>query len=461
MVRVAFKDGTLIVDGPPDAMDLLSAWCLEDPRIGCWRAEARFYAPIILSLHREGVPFEDTARAYEPTDLPLQQSHPPRDYQRDALDAWIAEERRGVVVLPTGSGKSLVADLAISTTRRPALVVVPTLDLMAQWVNRLERAFGIPVGMLGGGNRELHDITVSTYDSAVLTVEFFGNRFGLLVIDECHHLPSAVNQQLARGSIAPFRLGLTATPEREDGGDDLLAMLLGPVCYRRDIDELEGHVLSPYRTVRVPLPLDPDEAQQYEEARQIYVSFVRQQGIRFSSPDGWNRFLTLSARSAEGRAAFEAYLKQKQIARSGRAKIRALWDLIRRHAGERMLVFTADNGTAYELGRRFFLPVLTHQTAVAERREFLDAFRRGDYPVLVTSKVLNEGVDVPEASVGVVVSGSGSTREHVQRLGRILRPAAGKNAVLYELISLGTSESYVSERRRQHRAYQRPHSVSQ
>ena len=103
--------------------------------------------------------------------------------------------------------------------------------------------------------------------------------------------------------------------------------------------------------------------------------------------------------------------------------------------------------------------MLTHHTKAAERKNFLDAFREGRYPVLVTSKVLNEGIDVPEASVGVVVSGSGSTREHVQRLGRILRPVDGKRAVLYELISKGTSEFYVSDRRRQHRAYQRSDKV--
>jgi superfamily II DNA or RNA helicase len=105
------------------------------------------------------------------------------------------------------------------------------------------------------------------------------------------------------------------------------------------------------------------------------------------------------------------------------------------------------------MGRKFFLPVLTHRTKVSERKEFLDKFRSGEYPVLLTSKVLNEGVDVPEASVGIVVSGSASIREHVQRLGRILRAKDGKQAVLYELVSEGTSEMSVSKRRREHRAY--------
>lgn len=102
------------------------------------------------------------------------------------------------------------------------------------------------------------------------------------------------------------------------------------------------------------------------------------------------------------------------------------------------------------------LPVLTHHTRAAERKDFLDLFRKGHYPVLVTSKVLNEGVDVPQASVGIVVSGSGSVREHVQRLGRILRQAPGKKeAVLYELISANTSEENISSRRREHSAYRR------
>ena len=119
-----------------------------------------------------------------------------------------------------------------------------------------------------------------------------------------------------------------------------------------------------------------------------------------------------------------------------------------------MIIFTADNATAYSIGRKYMLPVITHHTKSSERKEFLELFRQGRYLVLVTSQVLNEGVDVPEAAVGVILSGSGSVREHVQRLGRILRPAPGKpQAVLYELISSATSEESVSLRRRDHRAY--------
>jgi superfamily II DNA or RNA helicase len=460
MVHISFQNGTLVLRGPAEILDRLGNLCVFDARISGYRAQAYLYAAVVSTLEARGVDVRDEAKGFAALSLTLHDAPAPRPYQSEAVDAWRAQRRRGVVVLPTGSGKSLVACLALAATPRTALVVVPTIDLMQQWASQLERVFRVPVGLLGGGSRDIRDITVSTYDSASMLMEFHGSRFGLLIVDECHHLPGPTNSQAASMSIAPYRLGLTATPEREDDGEQTLYRLLGPVCYRRDIDELEGSVLSPYRTTRIPLPLDADEAEAYERNRRIYLAFVRENGIALSDPRGWSHFLGLCARRPNGRRAFEAYLAQKRIARTSRAKFTAVWRLLRDHAGERVLVFTADNDTAYALGNRFFLPVITHHTRVQERKDFLDAFRSGDYPVLVTSKVLNEGIDVPEASVGIVVSGSASTREHVQRLGRILRPARGKQAVLYELVSVGTSESSVSERRRRHRAYQRPGKMS-
>jgi superfamily II DNA or RNA helicase len=100
------------------------------------------------------------------------------------------------------------------------------------------------------------------------------------------------------------------------------------------------------------------------------------------------------------------------------------------------------------------VPAITHQTKTKERRAILQRFHAGEYTVLVTSQVLNEGVDVPAAGVGVVLSGTGSVREHVQRLGRLLRKFEGKQAVLYEVVARGTAEEFTSERRRQHHAYQ-------
>ena len=351
-----------------------------------------------------------------------------------------------------GHADGLLAFLAIAAVRRSTLVVVPTIDLLHQWASQLERAFEVPVGMLGGGSSDVRQITVSTYDSAVLRMPQIGNKFGLAIYDECHHLPGEVNRLSASLCLAPYRLGLSATP---DTGDTFPVMcdLIGQPVYRTEINELEGGVLSPYRTVRLRLGLTPEETAEYNAAHTKYVAFLRANNIRFQDNSGWSDFIALCARRPGGREAYQAYLRQRAIARCGSAKLREVWRIIRENPSARTIVFTADNDTAYRIGETLCLPVLTHKTKAAERKDFLERFRQGEYPVLVTSKVLNEGVDVPEANIGIVVSGSGCTREHVQRLGRILRRAEGKEAVLYELVSDGTSEMNVSDRRRKNSAY--------
>ncbi len=452
-VEIFFSQGTLLVKGPDESIAPIYKYLKFDKRIGHYRAQAYNYAPIILGLHKEKIPFEDKAKNFKPLDLTLDDAFEPMKHQKDAIEKWFDGDCRGVVVMPTGSGKTYFAVMAMERIKRPTLIVVPTIDLMQQWATSLERFFKTEIGLFGGGSKVVRDITVTTYDSAVMKMEFFGDQFGLAIFDECHHLPGPVNRTAASMCLAPYRLGLTATPELEIDGEMLLYKLIGPLAYQIHIDELEGKVLAPYCATKINLALDPDEEEAYHLNRKIYTDFLRSNGIYFTSKNDWNRFLALCARMPNGRKVFEAFLTQKRIARSGRSKFRKVWELINKHRGERIIVFTAENDTAYEMGKKFFLPVLTHRTKVAERKEFLDKFRNGEYPALLTSKVLNEGVDVPEASVGIIVSGSGSVREHVQRLGRILRAQDGKQAILYELISEGTSEVNVSKRRGEHRAY--------
>ena len=172
-----------------------------------------------------------------------------------------------------------------------------------------------------------------------------------------------------------------------------------------------------------------------------------------SSGKGWSEFIMRSARSEAGREAMAGYQEQRRLAFAAPSKLEVVDSLLHRHRHDQMLIFTQDNATAHRISKRFLVPVITHQTKVAERSELLDRFRQGELGILATSRVLNEGVDVPAARVAIVVSGSGSVREHVQRLGRILRPDGDKRAVLYELVAGNTGEARTSERRRRHRAY--------
>ncbi|WP_130471820.1 DEAD/DEAH box helicase [Candidatus Magnetaquicoccus inordinatus] len=454
-VWIRFEQGSLRITGSSQQLAPVAASLRWDERTDCYRAEARRYGIILLTLHQLRIPFRDEARRFNRQNFQLLQHYAPRPHQQEALDAWLAAKRQGVVVLPTGAGKTLVARLAIAKTQRDTLILVPTLDLMQQWHEQLAASFLIPIGLLGGGDYQLESITVSTYDSAYLRMEQIGDRFGLLICDECHHLPATTTRLAAIQSIAPFRLGLTATPERTDGQEADLYDLLGAICYRSEITDLEGEYLAPYRLEQIAVHLDPDERIAYNNAYAQYRDFVRSCGVKLSEPNGWSQFVQICHRSQEGRAAYRAYLLQKRLARASRAKLRTVWQLLRRHKGEQVLLFTDDNATAYAIGETFFLPVITHHTRISERKQMLDNFRSGELPFLVNSHVLNEGVDVPDVAVGIIVSGSGSVRAHVQRLGRILRPREGKQAILYELVSEGTAETFTSEKRRQHLAYQR------
>jgi len=452
MLELAFVAGTLELRGLPREQQI-SEECRWDARSACHRAPALAYAEIVLALRREGIAYEDRARAYLEFESRLVVEREARPFQNEALAEFRKAGGRGVVVLPTGAGKSHLGLLAIADRRRSTLVVAPTLDLVRQWYDLLRTSFATEVGIVGGGSHEVRPLTVTTYDSAYLHMQYFGARFGLVIFDECHHLPGSTYELAAELCLAPFRLGLSATPERPDGREAALTRLIGPIIYRKDIVELAGEYLAEYETVRIAVELAPEERAEYESARKIYLDFLRAQGIRMSQGGGWNDFVMRASQSEAGQRAFAAYRRQRELALAASDKLEHVERLLTQHRHDRVLVFTQDNATAYAVSRRFLVPVITHQTKVKERSEILERFKSGRYRAVATSKVLNEGVDVPNASVAIVISGSGSVREHVQRLGRVLRRRDGKQAVLYELVSAGTSETYTSERRRAHSAY--------
>src|SRR5690606_3600143 len=279
------------------AMHQLAEW---DERSACFRAPAYCYAEIVLQLRAAGVTFEDEARAYAVLERGAVSERVPRPYQEEALRAWLKQRGRGVVVLPTGAGKTQVALMAIDSKLRSALVVAPTLDLVRQWYDQLRLSFGCEVGVIGGGEYKLEPLTVTTYDSAYIHMENIGSRFGLVIFDECHHLPGEAYALAARLCLAPFRLGLTATPERADGREEVLSELLGPLVYRKDIGELSGSYLAEYDTVRIQVELSDAERAEYEAERKVYTNFVRQSGIRMGSPRGFQDFIMRSARSSAG-----------------------------------------------------------------------------------------------------------------------------------------------------------------
>jgi len=445
-VVLQFDSGTLLLDGADESTQVPSAFQW-DRRVRRWRAPAYSYRQVVTELVRKHIPHQDQARKYYQFEFRTELTIEPRPYQRESITKWGQVGRRGVIILPTGAGKSLVAQMAIEQTGRSTLVVVPTIDLMNQWYDLLLSCFQAEVGLIGGGYFEVGAITVTTYASAFRFMERLGNQFGLLIFDECHHLPGSVYRYAAEMAIAPFRLGLTATPERADGNDRLLERLIGPIIYRREAQDLAGEYLADYSVVQINVQLSPEERATYERERTIFRRFIGEQGIDLSSLRGWQMFIAASARSEAGRRSMQAYRESKRIALGTDAKLRVLSKLLQRHRTDRVLIFTAENEMVYRISEQFLIPAITHETNIKERRQWLEAFNQGEILALATSKVLNEGINIPAASVAVVLSGSGSSREHIQRLGRILRKQPGKEAILYEVVTSGTAEERISQRR--------------
>lgn len=271
---------------------------------------------------------------------------------------------------------------------------------------------------------------------------------------------------------APFRLGLTATypegaPDEADTPSPqnrshlrqfvrdqpdpaaLLTELVGPVLYRKHIDELTGAQLAEYRTERIRVDLTSEERQTYDHAYLVYTGYVRESRLRERhGVRWWDEFTRRSAYEAEARRAKVAELKLKEIVHQATGKLMILDRLLREHFDQHLLIFTAHNRFAYQIARQYLIPVITHQTKAAERKAILEGFQEGLYRAIVTSKVLNGGVDVPEAKVAIVLGGSASAREYVQRLGRVLRKRGNKQAVLYEVIARKTVDERIARRRR-------------
>ena len=374
-----------------------------------------------------------------------------RPYQNEALMHWLAEGSAGVVVLPTGAGKTLVAAMAIHETGLWTLAVVPTLDLLQQWRTALASALSLSIdeiGIFGGGEKEMKPITIITYDSAALYPREL-QRFGLLVFDECHHLPAPTYRSIAESAFTPLRLGLSATPERSDMTHLDLERLIGPEVYRRSPAELtEGRYLAQYKEVCIDIALSSEDEARYAEQRRIYRSFLQRRHIVIRSPEEFQqKIIFLSARDPEARKAMLAWREARNIAMNTPAKYVEIERLLRLHVADQVILFSEYNQVVDEISRRFCLPSITYKTPTEERRAILERFRSGQYSKLVTGRVLNEGVDVPDCRVAIIVSGNSTKREYIQRLGRVLRPKAGQ-ALLYELVTSSTTEEEMAKRRK-------------
>lgn len=444
---LAFQGGTLVLYDVPQTAAVHPAFQWIKSR---WRCEAYHYAEVKAWTRANGV--RDDVPRWSPLKLAMHDTREPHDYQLEAIQAWEQAERRGSIVLPTGAGKTFVAIQAIHRADRSAAVIAPTIDLLHQWYARLSNAFQTEVGVYYGGEKRLTPLTVATYHSAGDLIAYYGAQFKLIIFDEAHHLPAPSWGEVALMSPAPYRLGLTATyPEdwEQVNGRWNVAELIGGIVYQKRIDDLIGERLAEYRTERTRIDLTAEEQAQYDADYAIYAGFFRSRNLVRTHGAGWLlELMRLSAFDTEAREALLARGRLQRLIAGAQGKLAALDALLREYRHEQTLVFTESNEIVYRIARQYLIPALTHETKATERKRILEGFQTGHYRAIVTSKVLNEGVDVPEAKVAIVLGGTASAREYIQRLGRVLRKVGNRQAVLFEVIARKTVDEGKAARRR-------------
>jgi superfamily II DNA or RNA helicase len=453
---LTFSRGTVLLEGiSRSQIGRLTAGGLWtwDPRAGACRCDALLYSAVCQRLHQSGIVCDDQVPAWQPVTWPQVRLHPLRPEQEAAVTAWL-NGRRGCVVMPTGTGKTEVALHIMALTATSTLVVAPVRDLMYQWHRRILAGLGYDAGIIGDSMFAVRPVSVTTYESATIHMDQLGNRFELLVFDECHHLPGPVRGDAARMSAAPMRLGLTATLERSDGRHGDLDALIGPVVYEIPISAARGRTLAEYEVVRIPVHLSPEEQSRYNELSRTVRSYMAER--RKDDPHfTWEDLCADTGKTPDARRALKAYLAKKAIEDRAEEKLRVLEDLFRLHAGEPCIIFTGSNAMARDVSRRFLVPCLLSHCGKKERLDVLRGLEEGVYPALVANRVLDEGVDLPEVKVAMVIGGTASSRQAKQRLGRILRKSGNSRAVLYEIVTADTNEEHRSRRRRDSDAYDR------
>jgi DNA excision repair protein ERCC-3 len=350
-----------------------------------------------------------------------------RRYQREAADGfWHGGS--GVVVLPCGAGKTLVGTAAMAQAKATTLILVTNTVAARQWRDELLRRTSLTdeeIGEYSGAKKEIRPVTVATYQvmttrrKGVYThLELLDARdWGLIIYDEVHLLPAPIFRMTA-DLQARRRLGLTATLVREDGREDDVFTLIGPKRYDAPWKEIENQGwIAPADCVEVRVTLADAERLAYAVAE----------------PDERYRLCSTSD-----------------------TKTRIVERLVAQHAGEPTLVIGQYIDQLDDLAERLDAPVVKGQTTVRERQRLYEAFRTGELPVLVVSKVANFSVDLPEATVAIQVSGTfGSRQEEAQRLGRILRPKAdGRTARFYTIVARDTVDQEFAQHRQRFLAEQ-------
>lgn len=350
-----------------------------------------------------------------------------RDYQQQAVNVFYDSGREtggsGILVLPCGAGKTIIGIGAMAQIRTNTLVLTTSTSAVHQWMREIVDKTNLvteEVGEYSGSRKNICPVTVTTYQMVTYRpqkngpfphFEIFNARaWGLIIYDEVHTLPAPVFQVTAELQ-ARRRLGLTATLVREDGREADVFTLVGPKKMDVPWCEMErsGWIATAICTeVRVPMDFS----------------------------------LRMECAQVPERLAY-------RLESENYDKIKVIEYLLRKHRDEGILIIGQYIKQLETIATYFGFPLITGKTPTEKRDQLYGEFRSGSIPVLIVSKVANFAIDLPDASVGIQISGAfGSRQEEAQRLGRILRPKKdGRNAYFYSVVSKDSREQEFAHHR--------------
>lgn len=370
---------------------------------------------IKVELIKMGFPVDDRIplNKGEHVDMNLISTFTARDYQEEAVNSFLGSGERGTgfgtIVLPCGSGKTIVGLLAMARLKTRTLILCPNVQSVHQWMREIAEKTDIPKDMVGeysGDSKEIKPITVSTYQ--ILTYRKPGcedylhfsllrdGKWGFIIYDEVHMLPAPVFRITAELQSI-YRLGLTATLIREDGREDEVFSLVGPKRFDTPWSELaeRGYIAQAY-------------------CHEIRVALDEEDEIKY---------------------ALASKREKYRIASVNKRKLDIIEDLVKKHSDDSILIIGQYIEQLEEIKKRFTWPIVTGKTSNKVRDEIYQKFRQREIRVLIVSKVANFAIDLPDCSVAIQVSGTfGSRQEEAQRLGRILRPKE-KSSHFYTIIT--------------------------
>ncbi|MFB6291976.1 MAG: DEAD/DEAH box helicase [Candidatus Nanohaloarchaea archaeon] len=360
-------------------------------------------------LLKKGYPVEDNSKFRESdTKIGADLKVELRDYQEKYVEKAY-EDKAAVLANPAGSGKTVTAIGLMAKIDAPTLILVPQRSLVGQWKREILDKTTLTEDQIGeyhGGEKDMNDVTIATYHMAGEKTSLFRKEWGLIIFDEVHHIPSKLFRRTA-SLQSTRRIGLSASPVREDSKEREIFALIGP--------EIGGDWARFFRDEYV---LKPD---------------VRILFSEWASDHYRHRYNEASG------------IKKAIIASKNPAKKQELEELLDRHEEDKTIIFCDWIDQGEELSREYDIPFVSGETDFEEREDYFEKFRQGELDTLIVSRIGDEGLDLPDAEVGIIMSGQGgSRRQATQRAGRVMRPFG--DAKVYMVATKGSNEEDFAKR---------------